>query len=286
MVATRHQDYQYPMATLCHRLELPHSSYSYQRRPANDPAVQAAIEALAAEFHTSGSRRLTAQWRCPPDALVVNRKRVQRLRRALGLQPLMQRRRQSTTDSRHGDPRSPNLVLDLTITAPDQVWGSDISSVRRHLEFVYLVVIMAVFTRSIRGWHLHRWLDQDLTLTALQRVLTTRVPRLHPSDQGVQYAAHADIEWLHHHQIQISMADVGHAWQNGYDERLVRTIKEEEVGLAYYHALADAYRQIGHFIEHVDQYKRIHSALGYLTPVEFEVAWQDHYGEASSLISA
>ncbi|MCZ7574086.1 MAG: transposase [Ardenticatenaceae bacterium] len=173
-------------------------------------------------------------------------------------------------------------VLDLTITAPDQVWVSDIRSVRLRLEFVSLAVIMDGLTRGLRGWHLHRWLDQDLTLTARQRALTRRVPRIHHRDQGVQYAAHASIERLYHYQIQISMADAGHAWQNGSSAQS----EEEEVNLSDYQDFADAYRQIGHFIEHVYQHKRIHPALGYLMPVEFETVWQDHHGEVSSLISA
>ena len=164
--------------------------------------------------------------------------------------------------------------MDLSITYPNQVWVSDITYIRLRQDFVYLAVVMDVFTRAIRGWHLHRWLDQTLTLTALRQALVSHTPAIHHSDQGVQYAAHEYIHLLRRHDVQISMADKGEAWQNGYAERLVRTIKEEEVYLSDYHGFADAYAQIGQFIEQVYQHKRIHSALGYLTPAEFEANWK------------
>ena len=145
---------------------------------------------------------------------------------------------------------------------------------RLHSEFVYLAVIMDVFTRRIRGWQLGRSLDQELTLTALRRALERGQPAIHHSDQGVQYAATAYTQLLKDREVAISMAEVGAAWQNGYAERLMRTIKEEEVDLSEYQDFAQVYGQIGHFIEEVYQKKRIHSALGYLTPAEFEAAWK------------
>jgi transposase InsO family protein len=142
-------------------------------------------------------------------------------------------------------------------------------------DFVYLAVVMDVFTRSLRGWQLSRFLDQSLTLDALQRALAHgRVPHIHHSDQGVQYAAHAYVAILEANQVRISMAEVGTAWQNGYAERIMRTLKEEEIDLADYQDFADTYAQIGHFIEQVYQNKRSHSSLGYLTPAEFEADWR------------
>ena len=132
---------------------------------------------------------------------------------------------------------------------------------------------MDVFTRCIRGWHLGRSLGQELTLTALRRSLSKHQPVIHHSDQGVQYAATAYVEVLESHDIAISMADVGAAWQNGYAERLIRTIKEEQVNLTEYHDYHDAYGQIGCFLDDVYMQKRIHSSLGYLTPAEFETEW-------------
>jgi putative transposase len=149
----------------------------------------------------------------------------------------------------------------------------DITYVRLQQNFVYLAIILDVFTRAIRGWCLSRVLDQELTLTALRRALQTGQSEIHHSDQGVQYAAYDYVDLLKVHCIQISMAAVGKAEENGYAERLMRTIKEEEVDLSEYLDFMDALSQIGHFIDDVYMTKRIHSSLGYLTPVEFESLW-------------
>lgn len=133
---------------------------------------------------------------------------------------------------------------------------------------------MDVFTRCIRGWHLGRSLDQSLTLRALERALAHHTPEIHHSDQGVQYAAIAYTTRLQVVGTLISMAEVGAAWQNGYAERLMRTIKEEEVALSDYQDYAEAMKQIGGFLDEVYLHKRIHSSLGYLTPAEFESQWR------------
>ncbi len=165
--------------------------------------------------------------------------------------------------------------MNLKVERPDHVWVGDITYVRLLHEFVYLAVVMDVFTRSIRGWHLGRSLDGELTVTVLRRALQRGAPEIHHSDQGVQYAAGGYVGLLREAGTAISMAEVGEAWQNGYAERLTRTIKEEEVALTEYLDFHDAYSQIGRFLEEVYQHKRIHSALGYLTPAEFEQSWRD-----------
>ena len=133
---------------------------------------------------------------------------------------------------------------------------------------------MDVFTRSIRGWHLSRHLDQDLTLTAFRGALQTQRPEIHHSDQGVQYAATAYVDLLNEQHSAISMAELGEVTQNGYAERLIRTIREEEVYLSEYHDYTDAVQHMGRFLDDVYLNKRIHSSLGYLTPAEFEMQWQ------------
>jgi transposase InsO family protein len=263
---------EYPVQVVCHVLDFPRSSYYYQPHPRDNEALKVALQRAAEEWPTYGYRRLTVQVR-RDDQLVVNGKRVRRLVKLMHLGRKHKRKTRRTTNSQHPFPRYPNLVQDLEIVRPDQVWVVDITYIHLKTEFVYLAVIMDVFTRSIRGWYLSRNLDQALTLTALKRALEHRTPEIHHSDQGIQYAATAYTDLLHTTGVAISMAEVGEATQNGYAERLIRTIKEEEVDLSDYLDFADAYHQIGRFLEDVYMRKRIHSSLGYLTPVEFETEW-------------
>jgi transposase InsO family protein len=165
--------------------------------------------------------------------------------------------------------------MDLAIERPDHVWVGDITYIRLQQEFVYLAVLMDVFTRSIRGWHLARSMEVSLTITALNKGLAKGRPEIHHSDQGVQYAANEYVKLLEQHAVKISMAEVGQAWQNGYAERLMRTIKEEEVDLSEYRNFAEAYEQIEQFLEDVYMKKRIHSSLDYLTPDEYEKKWNE-----------
>lgn len=193
--------------------------------------------------------------------------------KTMNLQAKKTMRRRRTTNSEHSFPRYPNLVELLVVQRPDQVWVADITYIRLDKEFVFLAVLMDVFTRAIRGWHLDRSLDQSLTLTALQKALQTHRPEIHHSDQGLQYAATDYTDLLKLHGAQSSMAEVGEPTQNGYAERLMRTIKEEEVDLSDYQDYHDAYQQIGQFLEDVYMRKRVHSSLNYLTPAEFESKW-------------
>lgn len=267
MVAQDH-----PVSLVCDVLACPRSSYYYRTARGNENALCAAVTTLAAEWPTYGYRRLTALLQ--RQGWVVNHKHVCRIMGDLGLQTKVKRKRKRTTDSRHPFPRYPNLVEGLRIERPDQVWVADITYVRLGQGFVYLAVLMDVFTRSIRGWNLSRSLDERLTLTALEEALKRHpAPTIHHSDQGVQYAAAAYTALLQQRQVQISMAEVGEPTQNGYAERLMRTIKEEEVDLSEYHDYAEARSLIGRFLDDVYMHKRIHSSLGYLTPVEFAAQW-------------
>ena len=263
---------EYPVSMLCRLLSLLRSSFYLTPHGREEERLKEALVECAGEWPTYGYRRLTAQLRRA--GWQVNSKRVRRLMGELGIAGKTYRRRVRTTDSAHPFPRFANLMEGLVIGRPDQVWVADITFVRLRYEFVYLAVLMDVFTRCIRGWHLSRGLDSDLTLTALRRALMERRPEIHHSDQGVQYAAAAYVERLRDASVAISMAKVGEPRENGYAERLIRTIKEEEVALTEYEDYHDAYRQIGRFLGEVYQRKRIHSALGYLTPAEFEDRWQ------------
>ncbi len=271
----------YPISLVCHVLALPRSTLYYQPVVRDEAELRRAVEAAAQEFPTYGSRRLMQQVRRVPYRIVAGRTRVRRVMHELGLKRRPKPRFCRTTNSQHRFGRYPNLVAHLVVTVPDAIWVSDITFIRLRREFIYLAVVMDVFTRTIRGWNLGRSLGQELTLVALERALVHHRPQIHHSDQGIQYAAPAYIQRLQQADIAISMAAVGEPRQNGYAERLIRTIKEEEVALADYEDFADALAQIGHFIDDVYRTKRIHSALGYLTPAEFEAAWREEHRQGT-----
>lgn len=258
----------------CETVGIPCSSYYYRSRRGDESQLGADLETVAGQFPKYGTRRITHQLRRAPYPYRINRKRIQRLMRQKKLLRSVKRARYRTTDSQHPYPRYPNLVMELEVAHPEQVWVCDVTYVRLGKGFVFLAIVMDVFTRAIRGWNLGRNLDTDLTLVALQRALRLCIPQIHHSDQGVQYAAQAYTDLLKQYGIQISMTTQGKPEENGYAERFMRTIKEEEVELSEYLDLDDARRQIGRFIEDIYMTKRIHSALGYLTPAEFETAWR------------
>jgi putative transposase len=275
----------YPIRVICRLLGVSRSSIYYTAQPVPDAEAmfKSALLDLAAEWPTYGYRRLTAMMRRL--GWPVNAKRVRRWMQELSLHGIQPARRRRTTNSDHAFPRYPNLVADLEITRPNQVWVADITYIRLRREFVYLAVLMDVFTRSIRGWHLGRDLDQGLTLAALEHALLVAAPEIHHSDQGVQYAATAYVERLRQCGVTLSMAKVGEPRENGYAERLVRTIKEEEVDLSDYQDFDDARRQIRCFLDDVYNLKRIHSSLGYLTPREFEEQWQSEQTTATTTMT-
>jgi putative transposase len=270
VIAMLAQDY--PVSVVCEVLGCARSSYYHRPAALHEHGLLHALEEVAAAWPRYGYRRITHQLR--REGWTVNRKRVALLMCERGLQAHRKPNRRTTTDSSHAFPRYPNLVEQLEIVRPEHVWVSDITYIGLREEFVYLAVLMDVFTRCIRGWHLGRSLDQRLTLRALEQALAHYTPEIHHSDQGVQYAATAYTARLQAAGVQRSQAEVGAAWQNGYAERLMRTIKEEEVDLSDYQNYADALRHIGRFLDEVYMHKRIHSSLGYLTPAEFESQWR------------
>jgi transposase InsO family protein len=261
----------YSMRMLCETLGVHRSNLYHEPRPDEDQPVKDALRELAGTWPTYGYRRLKEMLR--REGLRVNAKRVRRLMHELGICGEAPKRRPRTTDSSHPYPRFANLVEGLEATHPEQVWVADITYIRLRKEFVYLSVIMALFTRCVRGWHLGRSLEQELTLTALERAFERGCPEIHHSDQGVQYAATAYVEMLKAREVKISMASVGEPEENGHAERLMRTIKEEEVDLSEYEDFSDAMRGLGRFLNDVYNRKRIHSSLGQLAPAEFEQQW-------------
>ena len=258
----------YSVRQICAVLDFNRNLFYYQ--PKSDPSeaeLRAEIETLALRYPTYGYRRITQ--------LLVNQgypigyRRVARLMKAANLSVSVKRICQ-TTSSLEGETPWVNRVQHLDICRADQVWVADITYIQLKQNFIYLAVVMDVFTRMIRAWHLSSHLTQTLTLTPLEAALEQSVPEIHHSDQGVQYLSNVYISMLKDRGIQISVARRGCPWENGYAERLIRTLKEEEISLNDYENIHEARDRIGHFITQVYHQKRPHSALAYLTPMEFQ----------------
>lgn len=270
----------WPVAALCQALSLPRSSFYYRSHRPDEKPPREAIQSTAGAWPRYSSERVAAQMKREGVTFAdkpVGERRVRRLMKEMGLAARPHPKKKRTTNSEHAFPRFENLVKDLIVTFPDQVWVSDITYIALGKSgFVYLAVLMDVFTRSIRGWFLSRRLDGDLTLMALKRALEVGTPHIHHSDpvtygdQGGQYAATEYVALLQSRGVAVSMAAVGCPEENGYAERLMRTIKEEHVSLSKYQDFEDALAQIGQFLTNTYQKERIHSSLGYLTPAEFE----------------
>lgn len=196
----------YPTRLLCRVLDVAPSSYYYVPIGRDDLTLLELIEGVLLRFPTYGYRRVTAQLQ--REGHRVNHKRVRRVMRENDLLAIV-RRRVKTTNSQHGYGRYPNLVKDLVVVRPDQVWCSDITYIQLQRAFIYLAIILDVFTRGLRGWHLARTLSTDLVLPALKQALATRTPEIHHSDQGAQYAAQGYVELLQAAGTQISMSTKG-----------------------------------------------------------------------------
>jgi putative transposase len=261
---------------LCELLSVSRSWY-YERPTPEEKAHRGveltdAIERIVLEFPGYGYRRVSAELR--RRGWVVNHKRVLRIMREESLLCQLQRCFKVTTDSAHSLKRYPNLLKDVELDGLDQGWISDITYVRLPTTFCYLAAILDAYSRLCVGWCLSRWIDTRLTLWALEMALAARQPApglIHHSDQGVQYASSEYVLRLEEAGAQISMASVGNPYENAKAESFFRTLKMEEVYLKDYQDFEEAYENIGEFIEELYNQKRLHSSLGYLPPVEFEM---------------
>lgn len=264
-----------PLGKLCQLGQVSRAGFYrwWKPRPADDPdlAVRDEMQRIALEFPCYGSRRIAAELQRRGQK--VNRKRVQRLMREDNLLCLRKRKFVITTDSKHGLPVYPNLASTLVLTGLDQLWVADLTYIRLELEFIYLAVILDAFSRREIGWALGRTLEASLTIEALQMALRRRRPAsglVHHSDQGVQYASTDYTDLLQASGITISMSRRGNPYDNATCESFLKTLKYEEVYRSEYRDLDEARAAIGTFLEKVYNQKRLHSALGYLPPAEFE----------------
>ena len=256
------------MRDICEILGVNRSSlYYHSNEDPSEAVLLAEIEKLSGQSPTYGYRRITQG--LLRQGYTVGTRRVARLMKEKNLLVSIKRAGQ-TTKSLQGDKPWSNLLEDLEVSHQDQVWVADITYVRLKGRFIYVSLLMDVFTRVIRAWHLSQHLNQSLTLKTLKAALCDSVPEIHHSDQGVQYLSKAYVTTLQAHGVKISVAHQGRPWENGYAERLIRTLKEEEIDSNDYQSLTGARDRIGQFIEHKYHQKRPHSALRYLTPMEFQ----------------
>jgi transposase InsO family protein len=253
---------------------------SAQLRPDPHMDLRDAIQRIALEWPSYGRPRITAELR--RQDWTVNPKLVYRLMREDNLLCVRKRKFVVTTDSNHTRKVYPNLAPGLILTAPDQLWRADITYIRLREEFVFLAVILDAFSRRVIGWALDRTMEDELTLTALRMALSRRVVQaglVHHSDRGSQYASNDYTDLLQANGIGISMSRKGNPWDNAACESFMKTLKYEEVLRNEYRDLPDARASIAEFLEKVYNHKRLHSALGYLPPAEFE---SQHHKEAAA----
>ncbi|MCY3831380.1 MAG: IS3 family transposase [Chloroflexi bacterium] len=262
------------MSASCAVLGLARSSYYHQAKPRDHRRLREAMAEVAGRRPTYGSRRMAVELKRASQSPRAGRHLLRRLMRELDLDIKLKQARACGTDSRHGYRRYRNLIKGVKPQRPNQVWVADICYVSVASRFAYLALIMDLFTRSVRGWHLGWTATQDLTLAALQKALDQHpAPEVHHSDQGGQYAAKDYVKMLREHGAQVSMAAKGKPTENGYAERLIRTIKEEEVYLSEYRSIDEGQQQLGYFINVVYNQLRPHSGLDYQTPAEREAKW-------------
>ncbi len=270
---------EYPVRYLCQLLDCPSSSYYYQpQRQEYDPELVKAIEQHLALRPYLGYRMLLARLRRDKwqisERLVRSILRQMKRTRSVG--------RVVTTDSRHSHPRFPNAIQSVTAVYPNHIWVGDITYLRYGRQFLYLAVILDAYTRAVRGWHLEEMLTcEALTLPALKMALQTGTPTFFHSDQGRQYAAKEHAALLQAKNTTLSMSDAGCPTQNALVERFIRTVKEEHIAYSEYDTVVDLRRQLRHYLEVEYTRDRPHSALKYMTPLEFE---QEFYWRQVSIL--
>jgi putative transposase len=250
-----------------------------------ETAVRAGIQEVAVEHHRRyGYRRITAELR--HRGMIVNHKRVLRMMQEDNLLAVRRRKFVSTTDSRHPFEVFLNLAQRMELTAPNQLWVADLTYIRLQQEFVYMAVVLDAFSRRVVGWALNRSLRSAVAVDALQQAMDTRKPLpglVHHSDRGVQYASQDYIELLQRHGATCSMSRTGNPYDNARCESFLKTLKQEEIYCREYRDLDDLHLHSNAFIDEYYNRRRLHSALGYVSPDAFEQAASQCGGPAARI---
>ncbi len=267
---------EFGISALCRVLEVPRSSANYrakEKRPIDVSELKATVKELRAEHRNYGVKRMYKL--LGYKGIAASRSEVHQAFNELGILKKAPRRTVRTTDSNHGYKRWENLMLNLVVTHPDEVWVADVTGIYLNSRWVYLALLMDVYTRFIVGWGVSNYNDSNLTLAALTRGFALgRSPEMHHSDQGSTYASTEYIRILGARGIQVSMASVGEPRENGYAERLNRTVKEEEARTAAYFTVSDVQNGICEYVEYYNQ-TRLHTSLKYKTPFDaFQQFWE------------
>jgi putative transposase len=263
---------------------LPRSTFYYPPKISRidqeikDVELKDKIEALQARYPNCRGYRTIRAYLKREHGLLVNPKRIRRIMRKYGLICRPRRRFITTTDSDHGFKIYPNLLKGLVVKDKDEVWVGDITYIRILTGFVFLAVILDLYTRKVIGWAISKAINHELTLTALRMAIQKRKPApgiIHHTDRGVQYACDDYVGELQRNGFRISMSRKGNPYDNAFAESFMKTLKKEEVYLNEYVTFTDVIECVPEFIEEVYNKKRVHSGINYLTPDEFECILKD-----------
>lgn len=248
-----------------------------------DADIRGKIEQVRVEFPRAGYRMLLPNLK--RNGVDIGERRLRRIIRKFELQIKPKRRFVKTTDSNHKFNVYKNLIHEMTVDNINQVWVSDITYIRINNGFIYLAVILDVYSRRVVGWAISKKIDGQLALNALTLAITRRKPPrgcIHHSDRGVQYLCHAYVKKLTDHGFHISNSAKGNPYDNAWAESFMKTLKYDEIHLRKYETYIDVIERLPQFIEEVYNQRRLHSSLKYISPNEFEKRIEVEYQDGKS----